>query len=400
MKQKTRISLIVLLFLVSVDFALSNQKSEVVVIPSEVVNITHEAIKTETIKIDIRKAEEIHAIPKGCENLCGDGICQRIVCMALGCPCPETAESCPQDCKKIGLANPASAYCEESGYKLDIRKDAEGNEYGVCVFPDGNECEEWAFYKGDCGQEYKKIEQEKIEEVIKARPTISLPNETSIKILPSEAKPILIEDRPVEFTGIEETPTISVKIRPKIHPGMPAKASQIVCQATLREEIGKCISAGNSTDVCKAEYERIVKEKCFNKTAEEIANLLPAVSVKVDIDKENKETRIEVANTTAVTREILKFKQSSMRIETPKGDVVVQVLPNAATEVAISKEPQKIDIVELRLEEEKPIYRIGGSKDAKLLWIIPVVVPVTTHISGETGEIIKIEKPWWSFLAR
>jgi putative hemolysin len=33
-----------------------------------------------------------------CKDLCGDGICQEIVCMAIGCPCPETKESCPIDC--------------------------------------------------------------------------------------------------------------------------------------------------------------------------------------------------------------------------------------------------------------------------------------------------------------
>jgi putative hemolysin len=35
---------------------------------------------------------------KLCKDLCGDGICQEIVCMAIGCPCPETKESCPIDC--------------------------------------------------------------------------------------------------------------------------------------------------------------------------------------------------------------------------------------------------------------------------------------------------------------
>jgi putative hemolysin len=33
-----------------------------------------------------------------CEDLCGDGVCQEVVCMAIGCPCSETAESCPGDC--------------------------------------------------------------------------------------------------------------------------------------------------------------------------------------------------------------------------------------------------------------------------------------------------------------
>lgn len=35
-----------------------------------------------------------------CENKCGDGECAEMVCMAQGCPCPETKESCPQDCKE------------------------------------------------------------------------------------------------------------------------------------------------------------------------------------------------------------------------------------------------------------------------------------------------------------
>lgn len=34
-----------------------------------------------------------------CQNLCNDGICQEIVCLAIGCPCPETKESCPADCQ-------------------------------------------------------------------------------------------------------------------------------------------------------------------------------------------------------------------------------------------------------------------------------------------------------------
>ncbi len=49
-----------------------------------------------------------------------------------------------------GMANPASVYCEGQGYTLEIRTDADGNQYGVCIFPDGSECEEWAFYRGEC----------------------------------------------------------------------------------------------------------------------------------------------------------------------------------------------------------------------------------------------------------
>jgi hypothetical protein len=36
---------------------------------------------------------------KSCKDTCGNGTCEEIVCMALGCPCPETPATCPQDCK-------------------------------------------------------------------------------------------------------------------------------------------------------------------------------------------------------------------------------------------------------------------------------------------------------------
>ncbi|HTK76797.1 MAG TPA: hypothetical protein VL371_16140 [Gemmataceae bacterium] len=34
-----------------------------------------------------------------CKNVCGNGSCDEIVCMAVGCPCAETKASCPQDCQ-------------------------------------------------------------------------------------------------------------------------------------------------------------------------------------------------------------------------------------------------------------------------------------------------------------
>jgi putative hemolysin len=50
----------------------------------------------------------------------------------------------------VGLANPASVYCEEQGGRLEMRSDANGS-YGVCIFEEGSECEEWAYWRGECG---------------------------------------------------------------------------------------------------------------------------------------------------------------------------------------------------------------------------------------------------------
>ena len=49
----------------------------------------------------------------------------------------------------IGLPNPASVYCEEQGGRLEFREEA-GGTAGYCIFSDGSECEEWAYFRGEC----------------------------------------------------------------------------------------------------------------------------------------------------------------------------------------------------------------------------------------------------------
>jgi putative hemolysin len=48
------------------------------------------------------------------------------------------------------LPNPASAYCEQQGYNLEIRTADDGSQSGFCIFSDGSECDEWAYYRGEC----------------------------------------------------------------------------------------------------------------------------------------------------------------------------------------------------------------------------------------------------------
>jgi len=49
------------------------------------------------------------------------------------------------------LPNPASVYCEQQGNKLEIRTASDGSQNGVCIFAGGSECDEWAYYRKQCG---------------------------------------------------------------------------------------------------------------------------------------------------------------------------------------------------------------------------------------------------------
>ena len=59
----------------------------------------------------------------------------------------------------IGLANPASVYCVNNSGTLENRS-IEAGEYGVCMFDDGSECEEWKYFRNECtiGQNYPATE--------------------------------------------------------------------------------------------------------------------------------------------------------------------------------------------------------------------------------------------------
>ncbi|HNX16697.1 MAG TPA: DUF333 domain-containing protein, partial [Methanoregula sp.] len=50
---------------------------------------------------------------------------------------------------QAGMANPASVNCGSIGGTTEIKKNADGSEYGMCTFTNGTTCEEWALFRGE-----------------------------------------------------------------------------------------------------------------------------------------------------------------------------------------------------------------------------------------------------------
>ncbi len=48
------------------------------------------------------------------------------------------------------LANPASENCVKKGGQISIETSGGGGQYGVCLFEDNRQCEEWALLRGAC----------------------------------------------------------------------------------------------------------------------------------------------------------------------------------------------------------------------------------------------------------
>lgn len=52
--------------------------------------------------------------------------------------------------KDTALSNPATVYCLSQGGKFSMRKALDGSTEGYCELQNNIQCEEWAYYRGDC----------------------------------------------------------------------------------------------------------------------------------------------------------------------------------------------------------------------------------------------------------
>ncbi|MEE4195673.1 MAG: DUF333 domain-containing protein [Anaerolineae bacterium] len=82
------------------------------------------------------------------------GLITAMLFMAACTSAPENSrETMEPDFEVIGMANPASVYCQGLGY-TEESVERNGGTDSDCIFPDGSRCSTWDFLAGRCGQEY------------------------------------------------------------------------------------------------------------------------------------------------------------------------------------------------------------------------------------------------------
>lgn len=67
-------------------------------------------------------------------------------CEKAPAPQEQTASKAPA----AQRANPASENCAAKGGKHSVERNPGGGEFGVCLFEDNRQCEEWALLRGEC----------------------------------------------------------------------------------------------------------------------------------------------------------------------------------------------------------------------------------------------------------
>jgi putative hemolysin len=134
-------------------------------------------------------------------GLLGLGLLGLAACGGGGAPVEDEAE----------IANPASVHCEEQGGTVEIVETDDG-QVGICVFDDGRECEEWAYYRqGVCipaaDQAMTTVELYFSNETLgdPCGEVFPVPRQVPADTPPVEAVAALLDRTLLQFPGIDAT---------------------------------------------------------------------------------------------------------------------------------------------------------------------------------------------------
>jgi uncharacterized protein (AIM24 family) len=75
-------------------------------------------------------------------------------------------------------------------------------------------------------------------------------------------------------------------------------------------------------------------------------------------------------------------------------------VPDTAVNRALERERISLDGLELRVDNEEPIYVVRGRRNVRILGFIPATMRVEVRVNAENGDVEQCSRPWWAFLAR
>ena len=88
----------------------------------------------------------------------------------------------------------------------------------------------------------------------------------------------------------------------------------------------------------------------------------------------------------------------------------VKIMPDSASQTALDRLRAKCvernctielkEVGKLGSNESKLAYEVSTQKESRVLLLFRKKMPVMAQVDAETGEIIKVKKPWWQILAR
>jgi len=347
------------------------------------------------------------------------------------------------------IPNPAPVYCAEMGYNVST----DGNN---CDFGDGNSCELWAFSRGECGQNYVK-DLACVQSGESLRPgheccqglssigVASVFDGNTGKCMTAvggwpicapcgngtcdrewENKCTCPDDCPGEKRCYREGEDFNLfdnseakccegltKINYSFNEGNTCITPTCPCYICTKCGDGHCGIGENKCNCSQdCQTEGSITSKCATV-------LIPAscscsegiVSCPFIIEREEEAISISIEGSTdngtvlntksskVKTSEKLIVQNSKLYMEINKEKKSeIKVLPEEASSKAVEATgAEQTNEMELKQEQEKPVYSVRVTKRVRLFSFIPLAMNIETKVDAETGDVFSIKKPWWSF---
>jgi len=111
-----------------------------------------------------------------------------------------------------------------------------------------------------------------------------------------------------------------------------------------------------------------------------------------DYEEEEEEVELEIEEEVEVDRIddklILKTDETEIIVEDRSEEIIAEYLDKN----------ERVEKIELLMEDEKPIYKVKTIEQKKLLGLFSINMRIDKKIDAENLDLIKEEKPWWAFL--
>jgi uncharacterized membrane protein YkoI len=220
-----------------------------------------------------------------------------------------------------------------------------------------------------------------------------------------------------------------------------AETKNFTCGDKSQVEICKCRSGrwncdiGGAVEICGNRTREMIKERIHNRTnlkfvpwqkinESECMEGCKCRGAVVSCVTENGRTMnitagnsgnyiyiyIEQTGTNVSTKvEIITYSNGNLTIIkaviSNGSEVEIKIMPDEAQEIALEKMKIRVCNSEnrcnltLKEEKNKLRYEMQLERHARILAIFQKKMQIRTEIDAETGEVTKIAKPWWAFLA-
>ncbi|MDO8564066.1 MAG: PepSY domain-containing protein [Nanoarchaeota archaeon] len=164
------------------------------------------------------------------------------------------------------------------------------------------------------------------------------------------------------------------------------------------------------------EIDKSVKEKRILAEEQIIRNLEDGAKIREEMKKNESniiERKIMISNSVKAGSQLnltVKGNGNASKIGVYLSDgrfVEVKYLPDQASAIALKKVNKGLSGLESFIElkeininkEERVVYEIDANKEIKILGIFDGDLKVKAYVDAETGELVMLEKPWWTSLA-